>query len=266
MLCRSCLESRAVRLSSFSYTSRRWASQTHYETLSMPRSATSKEIKARFYELSKKHHPDVSPESAKLFTDINTAYGVLKSERSRRDYDRTLPAERGPLGQTASGFRMGSGLSRRKTRPMGTPPSSPYESPAASPYDTSNRAAGFGFGTRPMAEGQVRNPYFTYEEHKQRHSAFDDRYRVRNEEGAARRQAEAQDNFTARFLGISAVVLFIMLATGGISQVRAEVLADYRHAEAKRGKLVQEVDMGDALRSQEKAKQGRYQVDFFKKE
>jgi curved DNA-binding protein CbpA len=231
----------------------------------LPRSSTAKQIKARFYELSKKHHPDVSPESAKLFTEINTAYGVLKEARSRRDYDRTLPAERGPIGSTASGFRMGSGLSRRRTQPMGTPPSSPY-GPSASPYNTSGRAAGFGFGSRPTGDEQVKNPYFTYEEHRQRHSTFDERHRVRGEGARVDRPPDPPDNFTARFLGISAVVLFIMLATGGISKVRAEVLADYQRAERSRSKHVQEVDLSDALKQQDKAKQGRYQVDFFKKE
>ncbi|CAE6522223.1 unnamed protein product [Rhizoctonia solani] len=63
---------------------------THYETLGVPQHATRGQIKASFYNLSKKYHPDVNPATKDKFVAVNEAYGVLHDERARRTYDRTL--------------------------------------------------------------------------------------------------------------------------------------------------------------------------------
>ncbi|CCG81461.1 Predicted protein [Taphrina deformans PYCC 5710] len=220
------------------------SSTTHYDTLSVARDATPKEIKEKFYELSKKFHPDVSPESAKKFTEINAAYSVLREASARRDYDRSLPRERGPIGTREGGFRMASGLSRRKTRPMGTPPSSPFRA-SASP--ASNRPAGFDFGANPAPEGEVRNARFTYDEHRERHSAFDSRYNIKLEEELSRRNAELKDNFMARFLGIAGLIAVVILLTGGISSIRAEV-----HGEPS-GDRAQEVTWSEVMKARRRA-------------
>jgi DnaJ-class molecular chaperone len=66
----------------------------HYETLAVSKNATRKEIKAAFYELSKKLHPDANPEtssqSAQQFHNVVAAYEVLGSEDKKRAYDATL--------------------------------------------------------------------------------------------------------------------------------------------------------------------------------
>lgn len=214
----------------------KWTSQrtyatgvSHYETLSVPRDATTKEIKARFYELSRKYHPDVSPDSAKKFTEINAAYSVLRGDATRRDYDRTLPHERGSVQTAGSSLRTASGLSRRRTRPMGTPPSSPFRA-SASPSG-SRPPPGFEFGTNPAADGDIRNNHFTFDEHRERHSAFDSRYKVKLQEELSRRNAELKDNFFARFFGIAGLMLVVIMLTGGISSIRAEVHDNQRTSE-----------------------------------
>ncbi|CUA69177.1 hypothetical protein RSOLAG22IIIB_08304 [Rhizoctonia solani] len=63
---------------------------THYETLGVPQNATRGQIKASFYNLSKRYHPDVNPETKDKFVAVNEAYGVLHDDRARRAYDRTL--------------------------------------------------------------------------------------------------------------------------------------------------------------------------------
>lgn len=49
--------------------------KNHYETLGVNRDASQKEIKKAFYELSKKHHPDMNPgndkESAEMFSMVS---------------------------------------------------------------------------------------------------------------------------------------------------------------------------------------------------
>lgn len=55
----------------------------------MPKTATQKEIKAKYYELAKKYHPDVnkSPDAKGKFAEINSAYEVLSDEAKRQRYD-----------------------------------------------------------------------------------------------------------------------------------------------------------------------------------
>ena len=76
-------------------------SQDHYNVLGVKPDATAKEIKSAFYELSKKYHPDTSPDdpvkAAEQFQKVATAYEVLGTEDKRRAYDSTLtPRYSGP--------------------------------------------------------------------------------------------------------------------------------------------------------------------------
>ena len=62
----------------------------YYEILGVSRTASSAQIKAAFYTLSKKYHPDINPKTANLFRNMNDAYQTLKDPIKRKKYDELL--------------------------------------------------------------------------------------------------------------------------------------------------------------------------------
>lgn len=90
------------------------AAKDYYEILGVNKSSSQSEIKKAYYELAKKHHPDVNkddPEAEKKFQDIQRAYEVLKDDEKRSLYDQVGPesfeqasAGGGPSGQGGPGF------------------------------------------------------------------------------------------------------------------------------------------------------------------
>ena len=66
---------------------------SHYQTLSLPPTANSDEIKRAYRKLSLETHPDLHnacPVKAERFKQISEAYAVLGSESERRRYDLEL--------------------------------------------------------------------------------------------------------------------------------------------------------------------------------
>ncbi|QKX56331.1 uncharacterized protein TRUGW13939_03432 [Talaromyces rugulosus] len=121
---------------------------THYETLNVPVTATTAEIKKQFYALSLKHHPDRNrsdPSATDRFANISSAYHILgdSSKRARYDRDYGIHSSSGgvsghhnhPMGSHSSGSagggggssyfgsRPASGLSKRRGTFKGPPPS-----------------------------------------------------------------------------------------------------------------------------------------------
>jgi len=73
--------------------------ETFYDVLGIDPTASSKEIKESYLELSKKHHPDVNPgnpDAAAKFHTVSQAYATLSQGKLRRMYDR------GNLGRMSS--------------------------------------------------------------------------------------------------------------------------------------------------------------------
>jgi molecular chaperone DnaJ len=69
----------------------------YYATLELTIDATSEEIKSKFRQLAKEHHPDKSKDekSSEKFAEITKAYEVLSNEETRKDYDKYFKASFG---------------------------------------------------------------------------------------------------------------------------------------------------------------------------
>ncbi|XP_007023259.2 PREDICTED: chaperone protein DnaJ [Theobroma cacao] len=65
------------------------ASGDYYATLGIPKSASSKEIKAAYRRLARQYHPDVNkePGATEKFKEISAAYEVLSDDKKRALYD-----------------------------------------------------------------------------------------------------------------------------------------------------------------------------------
>lgn len=66
------------------------AASDYYSTLGVPKSASTKDIKAAYRKLARKYHPDVNkqPGATEKFKEISTAYEVLSDDKKRGLYDQ----------------------------------------------------------------------------------------------------------------------------------------------------------------------------------
>ena len=87
---------------------------SHYETLGIPRDASSDDIKKAYKALAKEWHPDKNidkPELAKKkFQEIAEAYEVLSDPEKKRLYDLTGSDKETPFSGFSSGFNPNSGF------------------------------------------------------------------------------------------------------------------------------------------------------------
>ncbi len=86
--------------------------KNYYETLGVPRDASSDEIKRKYRELVMKYHPDLhkdDPDAAKRMTEINEAYEVLSNPEKRAQYDKfgSVGAQQGGGGFDFRDFGFG---------------------------------------------------------------------------------------------------------------------------------------------------------------
>ncbi|CEG37280.1 chaperone protein [Plasmopara halstedii] len=71
------------------------ASIDYYRVLNVARTASSKEIKAAYFQLAKSLHPDVTGNDvskAERFRYVSEAHSVLSNPQKRREYDTSRPA------------------------------------------------------------------------------------------------------------------------------------------------------------------------------
>ncbi len=64
----------------------------YYQVLGVNSDSSSKDIKAKYYKLSMKYHPDRSTDkdSTEIFSKINEAYSIIGDETKKREYDERM--------------------------------------------------------------------------------------------------------------------------------------------------------------------------------
>lgn len=65
----------------------------YYKVLGVSSNATKADIQKSYRMLARKYHPDVNggdPKFDEILANINEAYEVLKDEKKRKEYDKTL--------------------------------------------------------------------------------------------------------------------------------------------------------------------------------
>lgn len=88
-ICRNILD---VKFGSTIWAKRCHSSQTLYDLLKISPTASQSQIKAAYFRLSKKYHPDVNKEAdaRHIFNRIAEAYKVLSNTGQRAEYDRQI--------------------------------------------------------------------------------------------------------------------------------------------------------------------------------
>ena len=142
-----------------------------YRVLDVPRGASAEELKRRWRELAREHHPDRAvddpPEQQRLtarMARINSAYDLLRDPVRRARYDASPSAQRawddgsaGPTGRAAAAGWADDG----SRRPTGGPPPPPPSRPVTARFDTTtafrHRDTITGTGSSPL-RGQDPRP------------------------------------------------------------------------------------------------------------
>ncbi|KAI8051385.1 DnaJ domain-containing protein [Gilbertella persicaria] len=153
-----------------------------YKILQLTERADKKSIKANYYKLSKKYHPDLNPnnkEAHKMFLEINEAYAVLGNEASKRKYDNDrhdgdgmTNASRWSRATNTSNTQAWQHFRNRRARSTGS----------ASAKEQAER----------MRQGTQGG--FNYSEHYNKHYAAEEHRRRERMANAARRRREAGDD------------------------------------------------------------------------
>lgn len=117
-------------------------SKDYYKILGVDKSARIEEIKKRYRELAKKHHPDAnkgSKKSEELFKAISQAYETLKDKKKRKAYDQRFNGDHARTHTYSE--RGGADETHREPYRQGHGRSGPYGKPReeAPNFDTPTR-------------------------------------------------------------------------------------------------------------------------------
>lgn len=166
----------------------------YYDILQLKESADKRTIKAHYYRLSKKYHPDLNPNNKQAherFLEINEAYGVLGNEASKKKYDYDSHGSSSHHGQEHGHGHMNPATKYSRSGGGGGNKQA---------WHFRNRKATKGSGSTSAQEQaeRMRNPYpgstgFDQNEHFSRHYEAEERRRKERVDNATERRRAAGD-------------------------------------------------------------------------
>lgn len=188
----------------------------HYETLNLPKSSTRAEVKKRYFELSKAHHPDRNrndAQASKRFIKISAAYAVLGHEKHRAKYDAELARKHGGRPAGPVGGRPARGLSRRRGQFHGPPPSF-FQSGGKSEHVGKGRSGSSpgavpGAGG-PKATGTDDIPHFNYEQKYRQYEEQQNRWARRSKQ----QRFEPNSSILFPLIGVTTILVGVVSIAG----------------------------------------------------
>ncbi|CAG8500442.1 9990_t:CDS:1 [Paraglomus occultum] len=179
-------------------------SREYYDILGVFPDTDKSQIKAQFYQLSKKYHPDLNhgDESAhEKFLKINEAYSILSDDTKRREYDRSIKHKM-------------VGVRSRTHRSHWS-----YSSSAAAAHyrHTSYRVRENDFE-------RYKNVKFNFQNHFERHYEYEKRRKLREEEKIRQAQEERgmEETLAKRFGKVVALLSFAAIVSAWGQTIFAE--------------------------------------------
>lgn len=146
--------------------------QNHYEVLGVKVNATGSEIKQRFFELSRKYHPDRNVEAdPERYQQITQAYTVLSSESERRKFDQQL----GTAVRRPEGYHSGRSWSGRRPGTSGFNYNAQTQFAAKQAHEM--RKSSSLDPLRPTSQSKSV-PHFDFQKHARMHLKNDQRHRA----------------------------------------------------------------------------------------
>lgn len=191
----------------------------YYDILQLKESADKRTIKAHYYRLSKKYHPDLNPnnkQAHKMFLEINEAYAVLGNEASKKKYDYESNGGNGQHVNNAARYSRAGGSGgntqawhfRNRRAPRSTGSTSAQEQAQNMKNDKSGTGGGFNYS-------EHYNRHYEAEEHRRRqrmeHAA--ERRRAAGDDTVGSKKAPGMENIWGRLWRLGVVLTGIAYAT-----------------------------------------------------
>eukprot|EP00127_Corallochytrium_limacisporum_P005442 Clim_evm11s205 gene=Clim_evmTU11s205 len=167
---------------------------TLYNVLEISDNATMGQVKAAYYDLSKRFHPDRTgndpeSESSERFTAVSDAYQVLSDKNKRRMYDRELAISRGKVSH------------EHRRRPSHFDPRRPQDF-----HPGHARRYNFDFGAH--YEGH----YGEEERMKAKHRRATEKHRAAEEKLARQQEGVTESRLTVTLLALAFIGLSMGIA------------------------------------------------------
>jgi len=199
---------------------------THYETLNVHKGASKAAIKASYYKLSKRYHPDISkdPNAKAIFQAVSEAWSTLGDDRRRRAYDHDLSTRPPPSHMydhpyydTSSMYetrRRGATHAWENARRARTHARHQRQRPPPPPFSQHDRRNPFGGVHRSGTvsdenETFVRDPWESA--HVRRATGRGDPFTTPEDE-------LRKESIATRFAQVIGMVFFIVVLTGGFGR------------------------------------------------